>query len=73
MHSIFRIGEIEKIDQDLWQINLSFTSNNDEQLQCLTEQIRKKTWGPAGWRRLGQLMVKIGEFDKAEEIYRNNR
>ncbi len=31
-----------------WQINLTTTNDNDQQLKNLTEQIRKETWEP-GW------------------------
>jgi hypothetical protein len=45
MHSIFPIGKINQINNSLWQINLTATNNNDQQLKNLTEQIRKETWG----------------------------
>ncbi|CAF1434612.1 unnamed protein product [Adineta steineri] len=72
MHSIFRVGEIEQIvDNDrLWQVKLTLTCDHDPQLHILTEQIRAET-SPheIGWKRLGQLLIKLGQFDKAQQVY----
>jgi tetratricopeptide (TPR) repeat protein len=72
MHSVFRIGQIKQIDADdntLWQVKLTSTSDSDPQLNALTECIRKETKGSTEWLRLGRLMVKIAQYDKAEELY----
>ena len=44
MHTIFRIGEITKIDNtiSLYQVDLQLTSETDEQLCSLNERIQKK-------------------------------
>jgi tetratricopeptide (TPR) repeat protein len=70
-HTVFRIGEIEQLDQSnrLWQVELKLTSDNDLLLGALTERIRKETKGLSGWDRLGQLLVSLGHFEKAEEVY----
>ncbi|CAF1267984.1 unnamed protein product [Adineta steineri] len=72
MHSIFRIGQIKQIDGNdrLWQVELTLTGDHDPQLQLLTEQIRVET-SPheIGWKRLGQLLIKLGQFDKAQQVY----
>jgi tetratricopeptide (TPR) repeat protein len=71
MHSIFRIGQIKQIDKNnrLWQVDLTLTSDNDPQLHALTECMREETRGSTEWFRLGQLMIKLGQFNKAEELY----
>ncbi|CAF2736515.1 unnamed protein product [Rotaria sp. Silwood2] len=71
MHTVFRIGDIQKIDNQhpLYQVNLELTSDDDEQLRKLTEYIREEAAGPTGWTRLGNLLLKIGQFNKAEELY----
>jgi tetratricopeptide (TPR) repeat protein len=71
MNTIFRIGEIKRIDNNnpLYQVELRLTSDDDPQLRRLTEQIRKETPGSTGWKRLGQLLIKIGQLNKAEELY----
>ena len=71
MHSIFHIGQVQQIDGNdrLWQVDLTLTSDNDPQLYHLTESIREETSGSTGWDRLGQLMLKLGQLNKAEELY----
>jgi tetratricopeptide (TPR) repeat protein len=72
MHSVFRIGQVKQIDKNdrLWQVNLTLTGDNDPQLQALTESMRKETSSTyKGWHRLGRLMIKLGQFNKAEELY----
>jgi tetratricopeptide (TPR) repeat protein len=72
MHTIFRIGDIEKIENNnrLYQVTLTLTSDNDRQLQILTERIREETSpNSKGWYRIGELLLKLGQFDKAEQLY----
>ena len=72
MHTVFRIGEMKKLDNTglLYQVNLELTADDDQQLRHLTERIRKEVAGITGWTRLGNLLLKIGQFDKAEEVYK---
>jgi hypothetical protein len=37
MHTVYRIGYINQIDQHLWKINLTLTNDNDIQLKHLTD------------------------------------
>ena len=72
MHSIFRIGEIEILDKDsrLYRVTLTLTNDNDGELHILTKRIREETNLTAkGWYRLGELLLKLGYFNKAEELY----
>jgi tetratricopeptide (TPR) repeat protein len=71
MHSVFRIGQVKQINESnrLWQVDLTLTSDNDPQLHSLTTYMRKEIQGSTGWHRLGQLMIQIAQFDKAEELY----
>ncbi|CAF5070901.1 unnamed protein product, partial [Rotaria sp. Silwood1] len=70
MHSVFRIGEVRQIDKknSLYEVDLTLTSDDDQQLRQLTDVIRREVTG-SGWYRLGKLLLKIGQFDKAEELY----
>ncbi|CAF1017121.1 unnamed protein product [Adineta steineri] len=70
MHTVFRIGEIKQLEDRLWQVELSLTREDDNDLRTLTEQIREVTYGSTGWNRLGKLFLKIGKLDKAEEIFK---
>lgn len=71
MHTIFRIDGIKQMAEynQLWHVKLVLTSDNDQQLDTLTERIRKETEGYTGWDRFGRLLITIGEFNKAEEVY----
>ncbi|CAF0928898.1 unnamed protein product [Adineta steineri] len=72
MHTVFRIGDIQLMDEnnDLYQVNLTLTSDNDQDLRTLTEQIRQETFPDSkGWYRLGQLLIKMAQLNKAQEVY----
>ena len=71
MHTIFRIGNVERINEKsrLYQVELTLTDNDDQDLCVLTDYIRKQTEGYTGWDRLGQLLLKVGQPKKAEEVY----
>ncbi|CAF4214044.1 unnamed protein product, partial [Adineta steineri] len=55
MHTVFRVGEIEKMDNEneLYQVKLQLTSDDDQQLRVLTDRIREEASAGTGWQRLG--------------------
>jgi tetratricopeptide (TPR) repeat protein len=72
MHTVFRIRDIKAIHESnrLFQVDLTLTSDNDKDLCALTDRIREETFPKEkGWYRLGQLLLKISESEKAQEIY----
>ncbi|CAF0723081.1 unnamed protein product [Adineta steineri] len=72
MHTVFRIGDIKPMDENnhLFQVNLTLTNDNDQDLRTLTDQIRQETFpNQEGWYRLGLLLIKMGQLTKAQEIY----
>ena len=71
MHSVFRIEQVKQMKKNdrLWQVNLILTSDTDPQLQAVTTLMRKETTGPAGWFQLGRLMMKVAQYDKAQEMF----
>jgi tetratricopeptide (TPR) repeat protein len=69
MHSIFRIIDMKQITEQLWEIDLTLTSNNDEQVTCLTDLLRQETRETIGWLRVAQLMSIMDDFDQAKHIY----
>ncbi|CAF0907726.1 unnamed protein product [Adineta steineri] len=72
MHTIFRIGDITQMDENnhLYQVNLTLTNDNDQDLRTLTDRIRQETFpDQEGWYRLGSLLIKMGQFNKAQEVY----
>ena len=73
MHTVFRIGTIQQIDHDndrLWKVELTLTGEDDSQRLELTKRIRQETTGMTGWHRLGQFLIMIGQFIKAEDLYK---
>ncbi|CAF1253582.1 unnamed protein product [Adineta steineri] len=71
MHTVFRVGAIKQTDSEnqLYQVELQLTSDDDQQLRLLTDQIREGASAGTGWERLGDLLLTIGQFNKAEELY----
>ena len=72
MHSVFRIGEMKRLDNSdlLYQVNLALTSDDDQELRRLTKRIREEIGGSKSWSRLGSLLIQIGQFNKAEEVFK---
>ncbi|CAF5221597.1 unnamed protein product, partial [Rotaria magnacalcarata] len=70
MHSVFRIVEITQTPSNsrLWEVQLTITDESDPQLAGLTDCIKEEISGE-GWERMGQLMLQVGHFDQAEELY----
>jgi len=72
MHSIFRIELVNKIDGNdrHWQVDLTLVHENNSQLHVLTEQLREETFPKTkGWYRLGTLLITLGQFDKAKQVF----
>ncbi|CAF1158658.1 unnamed protein product [Adineta steineri] len=73
MHSVFRIRDIKQMDGNnrLYEVNLILTADNDPELSRLTDYIRQESYPDSeGWARLGSVLIDMGQFDKAEEIYK---
>ena len=71
MHTIFRIGEITTIDGNarLVQVQLTLTTDKDNDLHQLIEYIRKETFpDEEGWSRLSAVLWKMGEPVQAQQI-----
>ncbi|CAF3575529.1 unnamed protein product, partial [Rotaria sp. Silwood1] len=60
MHTVFRVDDIKQAisNSRLWEVQLSFTGDNDPQLATLTKCIKEELRGSTGWDRLGDLMLK---------------
>ncbi|CAF0764157.1 unnamed protein product [Adineta steineri] len=72
MHSVFRIQDIKQMagNDRLYEVNLVLTADNDPELNRLTDYIREESYpDEEGWYRLGLLLFKTGQYDKAEDIY----
>ncbi|CAF1294755.1 unnamed protein product, partial [Rotaria magnacalcarata] len=71
MHSVFGIVEITQTPSNsrLWEVQLTITDESDLQLSTLTNRIKEEVQGSNGWYRMGKLMLQVGHFDQAEELY----
>jgi tetratricopeptide (TPR) repeat protein len=71
MHTVFRIGKIISIGENhrFYQVHLTLTSDDDKDLRLLTDHIRKEIEESTGWEQIGRLLLKIGQFEKAQEVY----
>lgn len=72
MHSIFRIVEVKQVDDNphFWQAELTLTNDNDPQLMAVMKTMEEETSSEyVGWYRLGKLLIKLGQYDKAQELY----
>ncbi|CAF1185774.1 unnamed protein product [Adineta steineri] len=72
MHTVFRVNAIKQMDNNnqLYQVELQLTSDDDQQLRVLTNRIREETTGSTRWIELGKLLLTIGQANKAEELYK---
>ncbi|CAM4752651.1 unnamed protein product [Rotaria magnacalcarata] len=69
MHTVCRIENAHRIDDRLWKIDLTLTDDNDEQLKRLTNYMQEEIEELPVSHRLGHLMIKMGEFDRAEQLF----
>ncbi|CAF1044358.1 unnamed protein product [Adineta ricciae] len=71
MHTIFRINEIESIGDGnrIYKVDLSLTSDNDNDLYELTQFIKQESYlHGQNWFRLAQLLIDVGQQNAAEPI-----
>ena len=50
-------------------MDLTLTSDHDPQLQELTKSMQDEIEGSTGWFRLGRLMMKVAQYDKAQQVF----
>jgi tetratricopeptide (TPR) repeat protein len=72
MHTVFRICDIKPMNENdrLFQIDLILTSDNDKDLHILTDRMREEIFQESnGWHRLSLLLLKMGQLEKAQQVY----
>jgi hypothetical protein len=72
MHTIFSIRGIQSMGENnrLFQVDLTLSDDHNEELRALNNRIQEETFpNSKGWDRLGQLLIKMEQFDKAQQIY----
>ncbi|CAM4813598.1 unnamed protein product [Rotaria magnacalcarata] len=69
--TVCKIGKIKEIEDDLWEVNLTLVDERDPLLARLIEHMRVSLGNGNSWYRLGQLMIKMGQFKHAKSIYKD--
>ena len=73
MHTVFRIRDIKPMGENarLFQVNLTLTSDDDQDLRVLTDRIREESFpGTEGWYRLGSVLFKVGQSaTRLDQVY----
>ena len=72
-HSIFRIQRMNMIKDaernPMWEVHLILVGENDQEMGELTRHVRKEMGSCTGWFRLGLILIKVGQSQKAEVLY----
>ena len=69
MHSVFRIDSVDELTPESWMVTLSSTTDDDPELRSLNHCIQQEIGHERGWQAMGQLLTKMGHYDRAIEIY----
>ena len=71
MHTVFRIGTIKQKghERSYCEVSLTLTNDDDKELRNLMKRLAVENQAPNGWERIGKLLIKVGQPDKAEELY----
>ena len=69
MHTVFRIDEVQKKTDQIYEVYLTLTSDYGQQLIKLADCLRKEIHGKTGWHTLASLLTKMGEYDKSLVVY----
>ena len=72
MNTVFRIGVIKQLGDHprLFRVELSMTSEKDNDLRLLMDRIREETFPEEdGLSRLGLVLWKMGESAKAQQVF----
>ncbi|CAF0901463.1 unnamed protein product [Adineta steineri] len=72
IRSVFRINDIKPMNENnlIHEIHLTLIGDNDKDLRALNNRIREETFPEEeGWYRLGVVLIKMGQYDKAEGFY----
>ena len=72
-HSVFRIQRMNMIKHaernPMWEVHLTLVGENDREMGELTQHVREEMGSSIGWDRLGWILWKIGQPQKAESLY----
>ena len=71
MHSVFRVEQVKSLDSGdrLFEVRLRLTTDDDPQLRLLRDWMVEEVASLTIWDRLGHLLIKVRQLDRAEELY----
>ncbi|CAF1615618.1 unnamed protein product, partial [Adineta ricciae] len=71
LDAVFRIGSITQVQDEpqVWTVELDLSDNRDKKLNTLMDRMRLEIDGLTESYKLGSLMMKVDQYDVAEEIY----
>ena len=72
-HTVFRIDRYKQIDDPnidrLWEVQLTLVGADDHALKTLISHIREELQWTTGWSRLGDILIRLGDYEKAGHLY----
>ncbi|CAF1319079.1 unnamed protein product [Rotaria magnacalcarata] len=70
IHTVFHVNKIKEIGHQnrLHEVYLTIADDNDPQLAAINSHLIEKIDGN-GWHRMSELMLQVGFFRQAEELY----
>ena len=72
-HSTFRILRMNMIKDavrnPMWEVHLILVGENDQEMGELTQHVREEMGSTIGWFRLGKILIRTGQSEKAEGLY----
>ena len=69
MHTVFRIDDMSRLGERLFEVRLTLASDDDPELRGLTDRMEKDIGDGTGWQKLGRMLLDAGRMNKAEELY----
>ncbi|CAF1253126.1 unnamed protein product [Didymodactylos carnosus] len=69
MGTVFRIASVDKLSGGMWNVKLILNGDEDVELRRLTDHMKKEIDDRNDVATLGTLVMKMGEYEKAEEFY----
>ncbi|CAF1148463.1 unnamed protein product [Didymodactylos carnosus] len=67
--TVFRIVSVKQLDCGIWNVKLILNGEEDDQLRRLTNHMKKEIQGPNDFFIIGKLLLKMGEYDRAEQFH----
>ena len=69
---IFHIESIEKLENNLWQIDLNLINEKENEISQLIQIERNKFNHLTDFEKLGELLIEMNELHKAKDLYEVN-